>query len=306
MIILRILIGVMCMVVASCAWSPQEFNGSDAPGFVAPVTEKKSSPRIALMLGSGGVRGFAHIGVIKALQANGIEPDIIVGASAGAMVGALYASGIDGKALEKIALELNALSLMDVSLVKRGMVRGDALQNFIDEKVGGRSMENLGKPFAAVALQKSKNALQIFNHGNTGEAVRASSAIPGRIMPVWINCEEFVDADMLSPVPINVAKQLGAQIVIAVDVSAHLTDTPDSAPEKWRARDAFRKKLVDAEAPQADILIHPNPGYYACWQLACRQRVIDAGEADTLHVMARIKAVVETKPALTQTSASQH
>lgn len=270
------------------------YDGVDAPSFAPLPAPQKAGPRVALVLGSGGSRGFGHIGVLKALEANGITADFIVGASAGAIVGALYAGGLDAAALDRLAMEMRPRSLIDISMLDRA-IKGRALQDFVNEQVGGKPLEKLKHRLVVVATDTETKTLTYFNRGNTGVAVRASSAIPGRFVLVSINGGEYVDADVVSPVPINVARALGAEVIIAVNVAAHLEDTPESVPANWKVRDRARKKLVDAEAVNADVLIHPNPGYFACWEQYCRQRVIDVAEAATLALIPRIKSIIAEK-----------
>jgi len=271
--------------------------GSDAaPHFVPPAADAPR-PAIALVLGGGGPRGFAHIGVIKVLEANGIEPDLIVGASIGALIGALYADGFRAADLERMALRLNVLDLIDFDLFAR-KARGYAIQQFVRSRVDYRPIERLKKGFAATATHKASGALQIFNRGDTGVAVRASSANPYSFIPVTIAGEEFIDGDEASPVPIRAARALGAKVVIAVDVSAYVERAPPEAKPGWIARDFKRKRLVEAEAKDADVLIHPDLGYYADIRTEYRVRSIARAEAATRAVLPEIRAAIAAKDGL--------
>jgi NTE family protein len=274
--------------LVSCGPAP-ELPPDRIPRFV-PSTGP--APRLALVLGSGGPRGFAHIGVLKVLEENGIHPDLIVGSSVGAMVGALYASGVNAAALEKVALGLNLMEFFEVRTLGGGAGSGAPVEKYVNELVHGRPLEALGTRFVVVATRERDGHLTLFNHGDTGRAVRASSASPGEFSPVRVGNDTYIDGDEASPVPIRVARQLGAQAVIAVDVSAYLDETPPNVPREWVTKDERRARQIAAEAPAADILLHPDIGYYAGQNEAYRRRVIAAAEAYTRQKMPEIRAAL--------------
>jgi NTE family protein len=250
-------------------------------------------PRIALVLGSGGPRGFAHIGALKVLEAEGIKPDLIVGASVGAMVGAMIASGHTAAEVEEVALKLNVLRLVDFSALLRGnRVGGASLARFVNEHVGGKTIEQFPIRFAAVAVRASDGALTIFNRGNAGIAVRASSAIPDSFEPVRILGVDYIDGDELTPLPIRVARDLGAQVVIAVNVSEYMEDTPPGVPEEWVTKGWRRARAVEAEAPLADVIVHPNTGYYTGIRHEYRVHSIAVAEAATRAKLPAIRAAI--------------
>jgi len=176
----------------------------------------RKAPAVALVLGSGGPRGFAHIGVLKVLDEMGVRPDLIVGSSAGAMVGALYASGLDARAIEDLATNMSTIRFYEPRQLLGKLATGHPVETFVNEKVGGRAMEELHIPLAVVATRLRDRRLVLFDRGDTGFAVRASSADPDRFEPVRIGDERYADGDELSPVPILAARSLGARFVIAV------------------------------------------------------------------------------------------
>jgi NTE family protein len=268
--------------------------GGDVPADRLPrfVDRHSPAPRVALVLGSGGPRGFAHIGVLKALEEAGVHPDLVVGSSVGSMVGALYASGMSARDLEKLAYQINVLEFFEFRMVSGGLASGTAIQSYVNEHVHGAPIERLPIAFAAASTRQSDGKLVLFNAGDTGLAVRASGASPGQFEPVRIGTETYLDSDEASPVPIRAARNLGAQVVIAVDVSAFEQDTPATAPREWIAKDARRARQVAAEAPQADVLLHPNIGYYAGHNEEYRRRVIDAAERYTREKIPSIKAAL--------------
>lgn len=257
------------------------------PRFVAP---HGAAPRVALVLGSGGPRGFAHIGVLKALEDNGVHPDLIIGSSVGSMVGALYAAGMSAAELERLAYGINVMEFFEFSILRGGLATGTAVQSYVNARVHEQPIEALRIPFAAAATRMGDGKLALFNHGDTGLAVRASGASPGQFEPVRIGSELYVDGDEASPVPIRAARALGAKVVIAVDVSAYAEDTPGTAPQDWIVKDERRARQVAAEAGEADVLLHPNIGYYAGHSEEYRRRVIAIAERLTREKIPAIRA----------------
>jgi NTE family protein len=250
------------------------------------------APRVALVLGSGGPRGFAHIGVLKALEDAGVRPDVIIGSSVGSMVGALYAAGLSARDLERLAYELNVLEFFELRVLGGGPATGGAIQNYVNTKVHDLPIEALKIPFVAAATRVRDGKLALFNRGDTGLAVRASGASPGQFEAVRIGDDEFIDGDEASPVPIRAARQLGAKVVIAVDVSAYAADTPKTAPRDWIAKDERRARQVAAEAADADIVVHPNIGYYAGHTEPYRRQVIAIAERATREKLPAIQAAL--------------
>ena len=268
--------------------------GGDVPGERLPrfVEPQGPQPRVALVLGSGGPRGFAHIGVLKALEDSGVRPDLIIGSSVGAMVGALYAGGLSARELERRAYDISLLDLFEFRQLTGGLATGTAIQNYVNRCVEGKPIDRLMLPFVAAATRARDGQLALFNAGDTGFAVRASSATPGQFEPVRIGAELYIDGDEASPVPIRVARRLGARVVIAVDVSAYLADTPSGAPREWVVKDERRARQIAAEAPEADILLHPNIGYFAGHTEAYRRNMIAIAEGFTRERLPAIQAAL--------------
>jgi NTE family protein len=262
--------------------------GSPPPAPAAPPPP----PKIALALGGGAARGFAHIGVIKALEAQGIVPDIVVGTSAGAVVGALYAAGNNGFELQKIALQMEESQVGDWTLPDRGVFKGEALQSFINKAVGNRTMEKLAKPFGAVATDLHTGEAVVFRSGDTGMAVRASGAVPGVFQPVGINAHEYVDGGLVSPIPVREARAMGADFVIAIDISAR--------PQAGRTRSSLDvllqtfaimgQGLGRAELAEADIVIRPAAAGVAATDFQGRHVAIMEGEKAAAAMLPEIKA----------------
>ena len=258
------------------------------PRFVEP---KGAPPRVAVVLGSGGPRGFAFVGVFKVLEEIGVKPDLVVGTSVGAMVGALYASGMGAARLERTAYELSMLEFLELGTLI-GRPTGRPLQNYINRQLGGRLIEELPIAFAATATRVRDRRLVTFNAGDAGLAVRASSASPGDFQPVRVGEDLYIDGDEMTPVPIRVARQLGAKVVIAVNVSAYLEDTPPDAPLAWIEKDKRRAVQIVDEARDADVFLHPNIGYDISMREWYRRRVATTAEHYTRERIAQIRAAL--------------
>ena len=283
----RALAILVCVVAVGCVGTG-EVPSERLPRFVQPT----GTHRIALVLGSGGPRGFAHIGVIKVLEENGIHPDLIIGSSVGAMVGALYASGLDASTLERMAHEIKVLEFFEFSTITGNPATGMMVQQYVNEHVRGRTIEQLPIAFAAAATRLPDRKLVLFNRGDTGLAVRASGASPGQFAPVKIGDAMYVDGDEVSPVPIHAARMLGAKVVIAVDVSAYAEDTPPGVPQEWIDKDARRARQIRAEAHEADVLLHPNIGYYAGYSETYRKNVIGIAEKAAREKLPAIRSAL--------------
>jgi len=266
------------LLFAGCALPPAGPDGAGVPGEAAIVPLQSARPLIALALGSGGARGFAHIGVIKALEDAGIEPDIVTGSSSGAIVAALYAGGRRARELEEIALALGKSDLVDIALFGKGWVRGEALQGFVNRMVDERPIERLAKPFAVVATQASNGRMTVFNRGDTGLAVRASASVPNLFVPPVINGEEYMDGGLSSPVPVKVARAMGADVVIAVDVSWFAQARMRSPEEMARYGRSERYVRYGGELDEADIVIVPRTVRTRMLDFDQKENNIAAGE----------------------------
>ena len=251
--------------------------------------------RIGLALGGGAARGFAHIGVIKALEANGIVPDLVVGTSAGSLVGALYAAGNNAQALQKMAIDMDEAAISDWSVPffsqSTGVLKGEGIQNYVNRALHGLPIEKLKLPFGAVATDLRSGQPILFRRGNTGAAVRASSAVPGVFQPVRIGHIDYVDGGLVSPVPASFARRMGADFVIAVNISAQ----PDAQP----ASNTFEvllqtfaimgQSLNQYELKQADIVIRPELATMRGNDFHNRSGAIVAGERATVAALPELR-----------------
>ncbi|MDO4440691.1 MAG: patatin-like phospholipase family protein [Moraxella sp.] len=222
------------VMMAGCA-STQTAPSTTQTAPKAPTPTAEPSPKVALVLGGGGTRGYAHIGAIKALEEHGISPDLVVGTSAGAMVGAIYASGKSAAELERIANAVNEIDLLDIAPSKQGLIEGTALRDFINTQVNHTPIEKLPRRFAAVATDAQSKATVTFRQGDTGLAVQASSSIPNLFIAPRIpaiNGKKYIDGGQVALLPSAIAKSMGAQMVIAVDVMASLPTTKPKATKQ--------------------------------------------------------------------------
>lgn len=266
-------IALASLLLSACVTAPVV-----VPPPPTPIPPKP--PKIALVLGGGAIRGFAHIGVIKVLQAEGIVPDMVIGTSAGSVAGALYASGMSGFDMQQVASSLDKATMTDWSVFGKGMLKGEALAEFVNKLVGNKTIESLKIPFACVATRLDTGEAVLFQRGNIGTAVRASSSVPGIFQPVLINGVEYVDGGLVSPVPIRYAKQLGADFIIAVDVSSPPSADPTTSKVDvlMRTFDIMGKTIRDWELPQADVLVRPDLSKVSSTDIDAKNQAILEGE----------------------------
>jgi NTE family protein len=285
-------------LLAACTLPPTDYNGAGAPSEAAIVPLRSDRPVVALALGSGGARGFAHVGVIKALEEGGIEADIVTGASSGAVVAALYASGYRAGRIERIALEVEESDLVDLTPVGKGWVKGEALQEFVNRMVGDRPIERLPRRFAVVATAATSWRLTVFNRGNTGVAVRASASVPRVFVPPVINGEEYLDGGLLSPVPVKVARAMGADVVIAVDVSWFAQARNANGEGMSQYGRSGRYALLTDELEAADVVVTPQTVRTRLLDFDRKAENIRAGETAARAAVAAIKARIAQVAAL--------
>ncbi len=269
----------------------------DPPTSVIPVS--KIPPRIGLALGGGAARGFAHVGVIQVLEEAGIRPNLVVGTSAGSLVAAIYASGKTGAQLQQIALAMEEAAFTDWTLpiFNNGMLRGDALARYVNGQVGSRVIEGMPMSLGVVATDLQSGQGMLFQRGDTGTAVRASSAVPAVFLPVKISGREYVDGGLVSPVPVRYARQMGAELIIGVDIS--------SAPEGNLASGVLQillqtfsimgKSINTFELKEADVVVRPSLSGVGSSDFGARRRSIEAGRQAMLQMLPQLKAAIAAK-----------
>ena len=257
----------------------------------------KKPVKIGLALGGGAARGFAHVGVIAVLEEAGFKPQIVVGTSAGSMVAALYATGKTSAQLQQTALNMEEVAITDwmLPIVGRGMFRGDALARYVNDLVAGRLIENMAIPLGIVATDLHSGQAVLFQRGDTGTAVRASSAVPAVFVPVKINGREYVDGGLVSPVPVRFARQMGADLVIAVDISnpPEANSASDTLQILLQTFSIMGKTINQYELKDADVVVKPSLVGLKSGDFSARQRAIDSGRAAMLAALPALRAKLE-------------
>ena len=261
-----------------------------------PVKPEPRPLRIGLALGGGAARGFAHIGVIKVLEANGIMADRVVGTSAGSVIGALYAAGFTAYQLHELALKMDEAEIADWALPflgqYGGVIKGEALQNYINRMVRNKPIEQLAKPLGIVATELQTGQAIVFRRGNTGMAVRASSSVPGVFQPVHIGGKDYVDGGLVAPVPVRFTREIGADFVIAVDISSRPAEQQVSGTVGviLQTTAIMGQSIKQQELHGADALIQPVMPEVKAADFDARHAAILAGEKAALAVLPALKA----------------
>ena len=288
---------VLALSLAGCASLPPA--PERPPSAEALVLARKADrPLIAFVLGGGGARGFAHAGVLKVLDDAGIRADLVVGTSAGSLVGALYAGGIRNDELLETALAVQREELIDFVFPHRGFIEGNRLQTYIDKALKGRLIEQLDIPFIAVATELASGRLVAFTRGDAGMAVRASCSVPVVFQPTPIRGIEYVDGGLVSPVPVKVARASGADLVIAVDVSRQPDEHKELGSTAAMLNHAFvvmEHALAQGESKLADVVIRPNLAEVRVTDLAARGQAIAAGEEAARAALAQIRSLIAAR-----------
>ena len=288
------LFGMLAVVLLTACAGLQPTTGAlpvqDPASVKVPV-------KLGLALGGGAARGFAHIGVIQVLEEHGIKPDLVVGTSAGSLVASIYAIGKDGKMLQKIAEDMDEASITDWTLPffnRGGVLRGDAYAKYVAVQVESKLIEQAAIPLGIVATDLKTGHGILFRRGDITTAVRASSAVPGVFPPVKIGSAEYVDGGLVSPVPVRFARQMGATVVIAVDISAAPEgEATDSVLQiLLKTFSIMAKSINEFEIKSADVQVRPSLVGVGSSDFAAKKRSIDAGRAAMLAELTKLKALL--------------
>ncbi len=285
---------VSAALAGACGPAPRP---APAPPPPTPVPTREVPPVVGLALGGGGARGFAEIGVLRVLEQEKIPVGIVVGTSVGSLIGALYAD--TGRVLDA---ELHALTITEedifdykaLAFLSGGLAKGDRLERFLDANLSHRTIESFRVPFAAVAADLATGTAVVFDRGPAARAVRASCAIPGVFVPVEIGGRTYVDGGVVDPVPARVARQKGAQVVVAVSVPARLPVTAPRTPIEvvTQSITIMAAEIGRLRARDADVVIEPDAGDVAYDDFGKRKRLIEAGEAATRKALPAIRAAI--------------
>lgn len=286
----RILFVMSALLLASC-------STTEGPGL--PQNGEGMRPKIALVLGGGAARGFAHVGVIRALEQEKIPIDLVVGTSVGSLIGAIYASDRNSFELEWTAFTLEKDTLFDYGLFTAftgmGAAKGDKLEEFVKSKVPVANIEDLNIPFVAVAVDLNRGTRVALDRGPVARAVRASCAIPGVFNPVDHQGRLLVDGGVIDNIPVSVAREKGADIVIAVDISEqvvnfNITNLIDVMLQSITIMAAENAK---AKKKEADVLIRPAVGGVGMLDFSQKKQAMQAGIAAAQAAMPEIKKKIE-------------
>ena len=288
-----VLAGLALMLAACAGIGPEPAHPPSQP----VVKAAPKPPRIALALGGGAARGFAHIGVLQVLEEQGIKPDLIVGTSAGSVVATLYAAGKSPTELGSMAMTMDESSITDWVFPGRSVLKGEALAKFIRTNTGGRQIEQMRIPLGIVATDLNSGQPILFRRGDPGVAVRASSSVPAVFEPVKIGGREYVDGGLVSPIPVRYARSMGADIVIAVDISAIPEGQPTKGPIDilLQTFNIMGHSISQYELQEADVVMRPKLAGVGSADFSARRLSILAGREAALSELAALKQKIAAK-----------
>lgn len=264
---------------------------SCAPKEVRPL---QRPAKVAIVLGAGASKGFAHIGVLKVLEANKIPVHMIIGTSAGSFVGSMYAYGYNSFQLQKMSFSMEKGDIIDLVVPDNGFVKGEKLEEFINKTVNNTPIEKMHIPFYVIATDIQNGQEVLFGKGNTGRAVRASCAIPGIFRPVKIEGRMYVDGGVVSPVAVDAARRLGADVVIAVDVSSAFENIqPEGTIDTiLQSIGIMYAKLTAQQIAKADVVIRPKVGSIAAGDFSKKHEAVLEGEKAALEALPAIQNII--------------
>ena len=270
------------LIIAACATTPPIQPSSQKPAIIAVV------------LGAGAAKGFAHIGVLKVLESQKVPIKMIVGTSSGSFVGSLYAYGFDAYTVQKIGMTLNKSDVAELTVPDNGFIKGDKIRDFINMQLRNTVMEKLRIPFYAVATNIRTGEPTIFATGNTGMAVQASCAVPGIFQPASFGGTSYVDGGVVDPLAVDVARRYGADIVIAVDITSAIGNTiPASTMDNiMKSIEIMYNKISQIPISKADVVIKPKVGFVGAADFDHRNEAIMEGEKAAWAAMPQINAIL--------------
>jgi NTE family protein len=282
---------VLSLVVLTACSSLQSSKPQETG---TPPTAERREVRLGLALGGGAARGFAHVGVIQVLEEAGLRPSHVVGTSAGSLVAALYASGKTPVELVRVAESMQEAEITDwmLPILNRGALRGEALAKYVNTQVGGKTLEQMQIPLGIVATDLGSGQAITFRRGNTGAAVRASSAVPAVFQPVRLGDREYVDGGLVSPVPVRQTREMGANLVIAVDISSDPEGNPygDTFQILMQTFAIMGKSINTLALKEADVVIRPALSGVKSADFSARLRAIEAGRVAMRAALPALKA----------------
>ena len=298
----RFHLACVLVLLAACATVPPPVKPvlpvTESSPPVAPTTPPppKKIPKLGLALGGGAARGFAHIGVLQVLEEEGIKPSLVVGTSAGSVVASFYASGKTGQQLQWLADTMDETQFTDWAnpFSGRGILRGEALGKYINSQLNGMKIEDMKLPLGIVATDLRTGDGILFRRGDVATAVRASSAVPSVFEPVQIAGKDYVDGGLVSPVPVRYARQMGADLVLAIDISSRPEDakTTDMLKVLLQTFSIMGKSISQLELAQADVVVRPALPDIGSTEFSARKKSIEAGRAAMKQAMPQLRALL--------------
>lgn len=259
----------------------------------APRLRAAAGSGVALVLGGGGCRGYSHIGVLRGLEKHGLKPNLVVGASVGALVGSLYAAGMTPAQLERAGAGASHNMLRAWVFPRLGVFGGARIRRFVEKQVGRRTIESLPMRFAAAATDLRSGEARLFAKGDLGLAVQASASAPGLLEPVRIDGALYAEAALSSPVPVDAARGLGAARVLAVDVSfpPEQADLDDPIDALYQGFSILTRRLALEERARADLALEPPIPPHQDMKPATLKAITDAGERAVDAALPRLRAL---------------
>lgn len=289
-------LAVLLLMVACASVPPPSPPVATTQPPVAETPVAKKIPKLGLALGGGAARGFAHIGVLQVLEEEGIKPTLVVGTSAGSVVAAFYASGKTASQLQWLADTMDESQFTDWAnpFTGRGMLRGEALGKYVNSQLNGMKIEDMKMPLGIVATDLRTGDGILFRRGDVAMAVRASSAVPSVFEPVRIGGKDYVDGGLVSPVPVRYAKQMGADLVLAIDISSRPEDakTSDLLKVLLQTFSIMGKSISQLELAQADVVVRPALPDIGSTEFSARKKSIEAGRAAMKQALPQLKALM--------------
>ena len=295
--------GLLCaaalVFTAACAGTNQPSSSPQVPP-AQPRAMVEVKPKVAVVLGGGGARGFAHVGVLRELEQEKVPINLVVGTSVGSMIGALYADTGSVLDLEYTALTIRKEDLFDyqpLAVFSGGFIKGEALEQFLNAKLRHQSIESFKVPFAAVAVDLRTGETVVFDHGPAAPAIHASCAIPGAFVPVRYDGRTLVDGGVTNPIPANVARKMGAEIVISVAIPAAVPPEAPSNPVSvaYQSTMIMSAEIGKLREKESDVVISPAVGDVAYDDFGQKKRLIDAGVAAAEKAMPAIYSIISSK-----------
>lgn len=287
---------VLAVILASCIAGIGLWGCPAKP--TPPASETTAPPRpakVAVVLGAGASKGFAHIGVLKVLEGQKIPIHMVVGTSAGSLVGSLYASGLDAFKLQDLAMKIEKKDVIDYTVPDNGFIKGEKLEDFINKTVRNVPIEKLNIRFFAVATDIVKGEEAVFVSGNTGKAVRASCSVPGVFQPVKMSGRTYVDGGVVSPVAVDVARRYGADVIIAVDISGGIDgEVPQGTMDTiLQSVDIMYAKISEYQVKKADVVIRPNVRNIGSTEMEKRHQAILEGEKAAFAALPELQKIMD-------------